>query len=99
MLVYRTLMFHDIEGHVKIGAIQSLLAGQIFSPGVGFLIKDTPRRCPVVQSLEHRLLTEKVPSSVLSLSINDIVLKNSDQITGSPKYTGTDVLVNLSPKY
>ena len=78
---------------MKIGAIQSLLARQIFSAVVVFLIKYTPRQVPVAQSLEHRLLTEKVPSSVLSLSINDIVLKNSDESTGSPKYTGTDVLV------
>ena len=47
----------------------------------------------MAQSLEHRLLVEKVPSSVLSLSINNIVLKNSDESTGSPEYTGTDVLV------
>ena len=33
---------------------------------------------PVAQRLAYRLLIEKVPSSVLSLSINDIVLKNSD---------------------
>ena len=31
MLVYSTLMFHDVESHVKIGDIQSLLARQIFS--------------------------------------------------------------------
>ena len=50
---------------------------------------------PVAQWLVHRLLIEKVPRSVLSLSINAIVLKNSDlkKITGSPEYTGTDVLV------
>ena len=93
MLVYSTLMFHDVESHVKIGAIQSLLARQIFSLVDIFLIKYTPQRGPVFQSLEHRLLTQKVPSSVLSLSINDIVLKNSYLITGPPKYTGSDVLV------
>ena len=49
---------------------------------------------PVSQWLVYRLLIEKVPRSVLSLSINGIVLKNSDKkITGSPEYTGTDVLV------
>ena len=47
----------------------------------------------MAQRLAYRLLIEKVPSSVLSLSINGIVLKIQIKITGSPEYTGTDVLI------
>ena len=47
----------------------------------------------MAESLEHRLLIENVPNSVVSPCLNDSVLKNSDYIYGYPEYTGTDVLV------
>ena len=66
MLVYSTLMFHDVESHVKIGAIQSLLARQIFSAVDIFLIHTTagPGGPAVRASASHREGPEFCPQPV-----------------------------------